>query len=219
MATHLCNERALVAAARLGNEDAFGILIGQYRHNLYRLALRMTGNHEDAEDVTQEATLKAYCNLARFHGKSRFYTWLVRITVNEALMTLRKRRTQHELPWNDFAPVGDESGTLVHRDIEDPHPTPEAHCAGEETRRILGEAMRTLGPVLYQAFVLQYVEEFSERETAEILGISVTAEKSRVLRARRQLQQNLRGTFGRETHGAGLLTYSPHSSMRMAVGQ
>ena len=197
MATHLCNEAALVAAARLGNGEAFGTLISQYRHNLYGLALRMTGNPADAEDVTQEASLKAYCNLGRFQGNSRFYTWLVRITVNEALMMLRKRRSQRDVPWQDSIAVGNEEGTEVRREIEDPQPTPEAQCAGLETKRILRGALKTLGPVLYSAFVLQYVEEFSERETAEILGISVTAEKSRVLRARRQLQQSLVTLFGR----------------------
>lgn len=218
MATHLTNEAVLVAAARRGNGDAFGTLIDQYRHNLYRLALRMTGNHEDAEDVTQEASLKAYCNLARFHGKSRFYTWLVRITLNEALMTLRKRRSQHELPWHDSTAVGDEAGGVVRREIEDTQPTPEAQCAALETQTILKEALQTLGPVLYSAFVLQYVEEFSERETAEILGISVTAEKSRVLRARRQLRRSLIALIGRE-RSIGPVVCRPRSPNRAALRQ
>jgi len=216
MATHLCNEAALVAAARLGNGDAFGTLLDQYRRNLYRLALRMTGNHEDAEDVTQEAFLKAYCNLKRFHGNSRFYTWLVRITVNEALMMLRKRRSQREKPWQDVTTLSDEAGSVVRREMEDPHPTPEAQCAGLETQRILRGALQTLGPALYRAFVLQYIEEFSERETAEILDISVTAEKSRVLRARRQLQQSLVGLLDRDAHATSRVTYHRRSPKRAA---
>jgi len=172
MAAHLRNEASLVAAARLGNGDAFGTLIDQYRHHLYRLALRMTGSHEDAEDVTQEASLKAYCNLGRFRGKSRFYTWRVRIPMKEALMMLRKRRPQRELPWHDLVALGDEAGSVVAREIEDPGPTPETQCAGLETGRILSAALKTLRPVLYSTFVLQYIEEFTERETAEILGIS-----------------------------------------------
>ncbi|HMD96662.1 MAG TPA: sigma-70 family RNA polymerase sigma factor [Terriglobia bacterium] len=219
MVTHLCNEAALVAAARLGNGDAFGTLIGQYRHHLYRLALRIVGNHEDAEDVTQEASLKAYRNLGRFHGKSRFYTWLVQITVNEALMMLRKRRPQRELPSHEFTAVGDETGRVVRREIEDPGPTPEMQCAELETKRILSEALKTLGPVLYSAFVLQYVEEFSERETAEILGISLTAEKSRVLRARRRLQQSLIGFFDRGPCSTGRLTCHLRTSKRIAKRQ
>jgi RNA polymerase sigma-70 factor, ECF subfamily len=218
MVTHLCNEAALVAAARLGDGDAFGALIDQYRQHLYRLALRMTGNREDAEDVTQEASLKAYCNLGRFHEKSRFYTWLVRITVNEALMMLRKRRPQRELPWNDFIAAGDEAGSVVHREIEDPGPTPETRCAEQETKRILSDALKTLGPVPYGAFVLQCVEEFSERETAEILGISVTAEKSRVLRARLRLQQSLVGIFGRVRRPPARLTCRSRTSKRTARG-
>ena len=216
MATHLRNEEALVAAARLGNGDAFGTLSDQYRHNIYRVALRMTGNHEDAEDVTQEALLKAYCNLGRFHGKSRFYTWLVRITVNEALMMLRKRRSQRQLPFQDTIAVGDEAESIVRREVEDPRPTPEVHCAGLETKRIFSEALKTLGPVLYGAFVLQYIEEFSERETAEILGISVSAEKSRVLRARRQLQQSLLGLIDRDPRSTAQVTCRPRSPKRAA---
>jgi RNA polymerase sigma-70 factor, ECF subfamily len=211
MATHLANEAALVTDARRGNGDAFGTLIGQYRRNLYRLALRMTGNHEDAEDVTQEAFLKAYCNLRRFHGRSRFYTWLVRITVNEALMMLRKQRPRRELPWRDFAEVGDEAGSVSHREIEDPSPTPEATCARLETQRILKAALRNLGPALYSAFVLRYVEDFSEREAAEILGISLTAEKSRALRARRQLQRSLVLLFDRGPRPTAPVTCRPRS--------
>lgn len=86
MAAHLPNESALVAEARLGNGAAFGALISQYHPNLHRLALRVTGNREDAEDATQEALLKAYCNIGRFRGESRFYTWLARIALNEAFM-------------------------------------------------------------------------------------------------------------------------------------
>jgi RNA polymerase sigma-70 factor, ECF subfamily len=214
MATHLANEPALVTAARRGNDDAFATLIGQYRRNLYRLALRMTGNHEDAEDVTQEAFLKAYCNLGRFHGRSRFYTWLVRITVNEALMMLRKQRPRRELPWLDSAELGDEAGSVSRREIEDPYPNPEATCARLETQRILRGALQTLGPALYSAFVLRYVEDFSEREAADILGISVTAEKSRSLRARRQLQRNLVVLFDRDPRSSTQATCQPRFPKR-----
>jgi RNA polymerase sigma-70 factor, ECF subfamily len=94
MPTHLENEAALVAEARSGNTEAFSTLVRQYDRYIYRLALNITGNAEDAEDVLQEALLKAYTKLDTFHGESRFYTWLVRIAVNEALMKLRKRGTE-----------------------------------------------------------------------------------------------------------------------------
>src|SRR3970040_310356 len=96
MPTHLENEVTLVAEARAGSNDAFTTLLRQYDRNIYRLALNITGNQEDAEDVMQEAFLKAYTHLDRFQGNSRFYTWLVRIAVNESLMKLRKRRGNTE---------------------------------------------------------------------------------------------------------------------------
>lgn len=102
MATHLENEAALLAQARLGDGEAFGTLANQYRRHIHRLAFKITGNREDAEDVTQDALLKAYCNLAQFRANSRFYTWLVRITVNQALMRLRKKRSERETLWGDL---------------------------------------------------------------------------------------------------------------------
>src|ERR1700681_2666963 len=103
MATHLSGETELVAAARSGDAEAFGLLIGHYYRNVFHLALRITRNHEDAEDVLQEASLKAYRNLKQFQGNSRFYTWLVRITMNEALMKLRKRRSDRQVPLDEVA--------------------------------------------------------------------------------------------------------------------
>jgi RNA polymerase sigma-70 factor (ECF subfamily) len=98
MAVHLANENALLAEARVGNAEAFGTLVNQYYPNIYRLALQITGNREDAEDALQDAVLKAYVNLGQFRGNSRFYTWLVRIALNQALMKLRKRRSGKEVP-------------------------------------------------------------------------------------------------------------------------
>jgi len=89
MPTHLENEPTLVAEARGGSAEAFTTLVKQYDRYIYRLALNITGNQQDAEDVLQETLLKAYTKLDQFHGDSRFYTWLVRIGVNEALMRLR----------------------------------------------------------------------------------------------------------------------------------
>src|SRR5207237_2223379 len=97
MPTHLPNEAALVSAEKAGDTTAFSTLVEQYDRYIYRLALNITGNKEDAEDVLQEALLKAYTRLGQFQGGSRFYTWLVRIAVNEALMKLRKRSPQKEV--------------------------------------------------------------------------------------------------------------------------
>src|SRR5215831_11429203 len=109
MAMHLANEPALLSAARHGNNEAFSVLVQQYHSNIYRLAFKITQNHEDAEDSLQEALLKAYCNLKSFQGGSRFYTWLVRITMNEALMKLRKRHSDRQLSLEDVIAPGVES--------------------------------------------------------------------------------------------------------------
>jgi len=108
---HLANELVLVDAARAGNSDAFASLVGPYNQNVYRLAVNITHNHEDAEDVRQEALIKAYSNLGRFRGGSRFYTWLVRIALNEALMKLRKRRPGRQVSLDELIEADDRNVT------------------------------------------------------------------------------------------------------------
>src|SRR5205807_9120676 len=100
--THLANELVLVDAARAGNSDAFASLVSPYNQNVYRLAVNITHNHEDAVDVRQEALIKAYSNLGRFRGGARFYTCLVRIALNEALIKHRKRRTDRQFPLDEL---------------------------------------------------------------------------------------------------------------------
>jgi RNA polymerase sigma-70 factor (ECF subfamily) len=191
MATHLADEATLVTAARMGSHEAFSILINQYQRNIYGLAFRFTGNREDAEDTLQEALLKAYCNLKQFQGNSRFYTWLVRIAVNEALMKIRKRRTDR------FRQVSLDELTQFHgvqlpREIEDTSDNPEKHCAKLEFQELLA---RTLSPRLGQALLLRNAENFSVKETAKILGLSVSAVKSRLARARSRLRQKVKTVF------------------------
>ena len=117
------DEAVLVSAAKAGDTSAFEELVNRYERKIFRLGMNITQNREDAEDVMQDAFLKSYQNLDRFQGDSRFYTWLVRIAVNEALMKLRKRRPNHvslDEPLTDGD--GDES---VFREIEDWGPSPE----------------------------------------------------------------------------------------------
>ncbi len=195
MATHLPNERALVAAAQLGNHDAFAILVNQYQQNIFRLALRITGNHEDAEDALQEALLKAYCNLKRFQGESLFYTWLVRITMNEALMKLRrsKRNGSRQLPIDEVLPLSIDSSAVTGSQPADP----EKWYAQVELRETLCTALSGISGRLCDAFVLRNVADLSIRETAATLGLSVAGVKSRLLRARGRLRQRLRKTPNR----------------------
>jgi len=195
MPTHLENETTLVAEARAGNAEAFTTLVHQYDRNIYRLALNITGKQEDAEDVLQEAFLKAYTHLDRFQGNSRFYTWLVRIAVNEALMKLRKRRGDRTVSLDE--PIATSNNELMPREIEDWGDNPEQRYAKTELQEILNEAIETLEPQFRTVVVLRDVENFSTEETAEVLGLSVPAVKSRLLRGRLKLRDRLNRYFKR----------------------
>ncbi len=189
------NESALVAAAKAGDPAGFTALVGLYERKIFRLALNITQNREDAEDVMQDAFLKAYEHLDNFQGDSRFYTWLVRIAVNEALMKLRKRRP------NQFSldePV-ETDDDFMPREIEDWGPSPEQRYAQTQMREILNEAIAKLEPAFRVVFVLRDVEELSTEETAKLLNLSVPAVKSRLLRARLRLREKLNRYFATET--------------------
>ena len=188
--------------ARAGDAQAFTELVNHYERKIYRLAKHITQNDEDAEDVLQEAFLKAYEHLDGFKGDSKFYTWIVRIAVNEALMRLRKRKTDRSVPLDEPVELGEES---VAREIAVWEDNPEQQYSQEEWRRILDEAVESLKPDFRTVFVLRDIEELSTEETAETLGISVPAVKSRLLRARLALRERLTRQFKRK--GENLLGY------------
>ncbi len=187
------DESALVSAAKAGQIPAFEELVNRYEQKIFRLAMNITQNREDAEDVMQEAFLKSYEHLSEFQGDSRFYTWLVRIAVNEALMKLRKRRP-NQISLDE--PVENEDD-LMPREVEDWGPSPEQRYARSELNRILTEVITELDPIFRMVFVLRDVEGLSTEETARILGLSVPAVKSRLLRARLKLRQKLNKYFQR----------------------
>jgi RNA polymerase sigma-70 factor (ECF subfamily) len=181
------DEHLLVAAAKKGDAAAFEELVSRYESKIFRLTMNITRNREDAEDAMQDAFLKSYSHLKTFQGDSRFYTWLVRIAANEALMRLRKRRP------NQFSldePVeGQEE--LMPRELQDWGPSPEQRFAQTEMRQILSGVIDELDPDYRTVFVLRDIEELSTEETAATLGISVPAVKSRLLRARLKLREKL----------------------------
>ena len=193
MPIHLTDETSVVNDARQGNPEAFGVLVNQYRNHLYRLSLRITGNAEDAEDALQDALLKAYCNLQCFRGNSRFYTWMVRITLNQALMKLRQRRRQKQVLLADLEPLDREGQPWP--EAEDPSPNPEEQCASGEFEQIVSRALHRLGPRLSSAFILRHVEGFSAAELTQMLDLSLPAVKSRLLRARARLRKRLVRTW------------------------
>ena len=185
------DEPILVAAAKKGDEAAFEELVNRYENKIFRLTRNITGNQEDAEDAMQEAFFKAYTHLQGFQGDSRFYTWLVRIAANEALMRLRRRRPgQFSLD----EPLEGESD-LMPRELEDWRPSPERKYADTEMQTLLAEAVEKLEPEYRIVLVLRDVEELSTQDAAEALGISVAAVKSRLLRARLKLREKLNRYF------------------------
>jgi len=196
------DESSLVAQAKAGDQAAFSELVTQYERKIYRLAKNITRNDEDAEDVLQDAFLKAYTHLDNFKGDSKFYTWIVRIAVNEALMRLRKRKTDRTVPLDEPVELGEET---VAREIAVWEDNPEQRYSKEEWRTILDAAVDNLKPDFRTVFVLRDIEELSTEETAETLGISVPAVKSRLLRARLALRETLTRQFKRK--GDNLLGY------------
>src|SRR5271155_3813417 len=189
------DESALVARAKAGDAEAFTELLNRYERKIYRLAKHITQNDEDAEDVLQEAFLKAYEHLDGFQGNSKFYTWIVRIAVNEALMKLRKRRGDRTVPLDEPGDTGEET---VKREIAVWEDNPEQQYSHEEMREIRDEAVQSLKPDFRTVFVLRDIEELSTEETAETLGISIPAVKSRLLRARLALREKLTRKFKRK---------------------
>jgi RNA polymerase sigma-70 factor, ECF subfamily len=187
------DESALVAAAKAGDISVFETLVGRYERKIFRLTQNITQNREDAEDAMQEAFLKAYEHLQSFEGNSRFYTWLVRIAVNQALMKLRKRRP-NVVSLDEEVNTGED---MVPREVEDWGPSPADRYAQTELSEILTKVIGDLDPPFRIVFQLRDIEELSTEETAEALGLSVPAVKSRLLRARLKLRQTLNQYFRR----------------------
>jgi len=186
---------ALVERVRGGDITAYDELVRKYDRQVFRIAQHITQNREDAEDVMQDAFLKAYEKLDQFQGNSKFYTWLVRIAVNESLMRLRKRRTGKMVSIDED--IDTEEGS-VPRDLADWAPDPEQNYTQSELADILRKTIQGLPPGFRVVFVLRDVDGLSTEETAESLGLSVPAVKSRLLRARLQLRERLSRYFKRK---------------------
>ena len=190
------DELSLVQEAKAGNYAAFEELVNRYQKKIYRLALNITRHREDAEDVLQEAFMKSFQHLQNFREGSRFYTWLVRITVNEGLMKLRKRRTSRLVQMQDAT---DEEGQVVPREFVDWGPNPEQLYERSELEEILQKAIDSLSPNFRTVFLLRDVEKLSTEETADVLEVSIGAVKARLFRARLQLREELSKVFKRDS--------------------
>jgi len=191
-------DRALVAAAKGGNLQAFEVLVERHEQMIFSLAWRMTRNREDAEDVVQQSLQKAFLHLKKFEGESLFSTWLTRIAINEVLMLLRSKRGSREVLINDST-EGD--GALALK-IPDSGQSPEDDYSQRERQQILFSALNELPHGTRRAIQLRELDERSTEETARIMGISVGAVKARVFHGRRKLRARLNRYFGSNGPGS-----------------
>jgi RNA polymerase sigma-70 factor (ECF subfamily) len=183
-------DETLVLAAKNGNEQAFEILVERHRRRIFVVALHFTRVREDAEDIAQQSFQKAFLHLRRFEGKSSFSTWLTRITVNEALMLLRRGCRHREVSIDEN--TLDSQGVASPLEIPDSNPNPEISYLQREEARILSAAMGKLRPGLRKAIELRDLGELSTEETARRMGLSISATKSTVSRGRRKLREALK---------------------------
>ena len=183
------NELILVRQAQAGDQGAFARLINPHIRETYHVALKITHNREDAEDVSQQALLSAYTHMDQFQGNSRFSTWLTRIVINEALMKVRKRRSEdHYLCYDDGQDEGASPVDML-RAAETFHP--DVLYTRAENQRALREAISRLRVSSQVVIWLLGLEERRTKEAAKVLHLSQSAVKTRLARARQQLRESL----------------------------
>lgn len=193
-------QRSLLDRARRGDFAAFETLVEELEPRVYRLALRMLRQSHDAEDVTQQTFLSLIEHLKQFRGESTVAAWVLRIAANHALKLMRKRRGTITTPWEDRGSGEENSAPLPHPDFIAPwRDTPADLAEREEVRRLIDQSMMELDDKYRLVFLLRDVEGLSVRETAEILGLSESNVKVRLLRARLQLRERLTRVLGDET--------------------
>jgi RNA polymerase sigma-70 factor (ECF subfamily) len=206
---HATEDATLVAAAKKGEAIAFATLVEQYERRIFSVALRMTRNREDAEDIVQQSFQKAFVHLNSFVGRSSFSTWITRIAINEALMLLRKNRGLREVLIDDLN-GNEETATAL--EIPDSSPDPEAIYSRREWERMLSSAMNELPHSTRRAIQLYELDERSSKDTARIMGISVSALKGRMFHGRKKLRERLQHYFGSAwMNGRGTLRASSDS--------
>ena len=192
MENELTSQEADLTALKANDRFAFAKLVDAHSEPIYRLALKMLGSEQDAEDVLQESFIKAFKNIHAFEGRSKLSTWLYRIAVNESLMLLRKHKADIvELD----AMLETDEGELMPKQIVDWCCLPEKELMSSETRRVINEGLKTLSDSSRAAFLLRDMEGLSTKEAAEVLDISESALKVRLMRARLALREYLTHYF------------------------
>ena len=179
-------EAKLIAAAKKGHGAAFGILCERHAEMILRVTFRITRNREDAEDAVQDALMSAFVHLTDFDERSRFATWLTRIAINSALGQLRKKRGIREIPIDEPSPALE---SRPHLEIPDRAPNPEENYRLRQRREIVCAAVGRLRPRTRKVVEVHQLAEFSVKETAQLLGISMAAAKARMFHARAALRR------------------------------
>ncbi len=187
-------EQELISQVQHGHHELFYELVRPYERRVYAAAMAILRNEADAEDVVQEAMLKALAHVRQFRAEARFSTWLIQITVNEALMRRRRERTAMMEGLDDRR---DEDGEYTPRDFADWREIPSEALERKEVRQKLADAIASLDRKYREVFVLRDMEQLNIQETAEALGISVASVKTRLLRARLMLRDLLAGGWDR----------------------
>jgi RNA polymerase sigma-70 factor (ECF subfamily) len=183
-----------IDALRRGDRDEFARLVDTYSGPIYRLGLKMLGNAQDAEDALQNTFLKAFQHLSDFEGRSSLSTWLYRIAANEALMALRKKRP--EVTLSDMAPEETPAEDYAPLQLTDWCCLPEEEFLSAESRLALDSAVQQLPEGMRIVFLLRDIQGLSIQETAQVLDLSETAVKTRLLRARLRLREELSSYYG-----------------------
>ena len=181
----------VVERARGGHHAAFRVLVERYEARAFRLALRVLRDEEQARDAVQDAFLKAYGSLDRFEGRSRFYTWLYRIVMNQCLDRKRRDKSDREVEWKDEVLAAGASGAPPL--VGDPAPGgPEAQVGRLELRKLVADAIEALPDDARRTIQLREIDGLSYKEIAEALGVPKGTVMSRLHYARRRLQELLR---------------------------
>jgi RNA polymerase sigma-70 factor, ECF subfamily len=187
---HRLRAKGAFCLSKTKHDAQFAQLVEPSHGRVYRLALRITRNTEDAEDVLQETMLKVHRKLGQFEGRSRFTTWVSRIAINESLMCVRKRRSTVHAALDEASPSVEE--ILARDDFQSAVEGPEVAYSRKELRDRLRRAIANLRPIYRVVFLLRAIEQLSTTETARVFKISASSVKCRLRRARSELQKYLR---------------------------
>jgi len=183
-----------VTALQSGDRSEFARMVDAYSGPIYRLALKMLGREQDAEDVLQNTFLQALQHIEGFEGRSSLSTWLYRIAANEALMMLRKKRP--EIDMTDTEPEEEDGSDSMPNQFVDWCCLPEDEMLSSEARKQLDKAIQILPETLRIVFLLRDIEGLSIQETSQALNLTETAVKTRLLRARLKLREVLSSYYG-----------------------